>query len=450
MSKKFICLVVIGSMVGAGTIVAQENATGGTLMLEKKTYPLTKAVAFETTIDDEDAIAVVLSGKAIPSEKIKEARENDKRSRDTDFGRPFLKLVFKKSGELKHWSAAAGGTMLGRHSSKASGELQVKDGRVSGKASQPNETEGTFPSGFDVRFDVALLKAGDTLPATVVKKPGPAANVKPTVTGVFKGNGKEAQLAFVSARWGEPFSGKAGIVLVFSEKDHSKDKRPDWNVAFGKFGSGLVISLHEDGTIYGCQVAHSAHKHQGFSSTGNIETNDFTVADGKAEGEITTNGQHDTFGDTWEVKIKFVAPLGEIPKEFQVPESKKVEVKPASTPNEKSPTVETDDEPGTQPAGPKLKVKDLALTKDATNVEYQTVVEHVIFKSKSDVKKVCGELAAALKVQGWKSDGADMIQAQSSILKRTRGEASLTIFVKPDNGGSQVQIFTEGLSWEGQ
>jgi hypothetical protein len=31
-----------------------------------------------------------------------------------------------------------------------------------------------------------------------------------------------------------------------------------------------------------------------------------------------------------------------------------------------------------------------------------------------------------------------------------RGTIALTIFVKPDGGGSQVQIFTEGLSWDGK
>ena len=129
---------------------------------------------------------------------------------------------------------------------------------MSGNASQPEDNEGIFPTGFDVRFDAALLEAGDSPPATVVKKPGPAANVPPSVSGVFKGNGKEAKLAHVSARWGEPFSGKPGIVLVFTEKDHSKDKKPDMNAAFGRFGSALIISLHEDGSIYGCQVVHSA------------------------------------------------------------------------------------------------------------------------------------------------------------------------------------------------
>ncbi|MGI8438110.1 MAG: hypothetical protein ACR2NX_14630 [Chthoniobacterales bacterium] len=176
-----------------------------------------------------------------------------------------------------------------------------------------------FPSGFDVHFDVPLLKAGESLAA---KKQSPAANVKPTVTGTFKGNGKEAKLAYVFAHWGDPFDGKAGIVLVFTEKDHSQAKKPDFDASFGKFGSALIISVFEDGQIYSCQVAHSAHKKQGFSSTGNIETNDFKYEDGKVEGEITTHGQVETFGETWEVALKFVAPLGPTPKDLQPPESK--------------------------------------------------------------------------------------------------------------------------------
>src|SRR2546423_13121434 len=326
MANKFIVAVAAITLSGIGALVAQEKPAEANLVIDKKTYQLTQAVAFETTIDNEEAIAVVLSRQPVRGEKIKEARENDKQGGDTDFGRPFLKLVFKKTGELKHWSAAAGGTTLGRHSDKAMGEIHVENGRATGKASQPLEKESMFPSSFEVRFDVALLKAGDSPPPTVIKKPGPAANIPPSVTGIFKGNGKDAKLAFVSARWGEPFDGKPGIVVVFTEKDHSKAKKPDFDAAFGKFGSALVISLHDDGRIYGCQVVHSAHKKQGFSSVGSTEMNPITYDEVKVAGEITTNGQVDTFGETWEVKLKFVAPLGEIPKEFQVapePEKKK-------------------------------------------------------------------------------------------------------------------------------
>jgi hypothetical protein len=125
---------------------------------------------------------------------------------------------------------------------------------------------------------------------------------------------------------------------------------------------------------------------------------------------------------------------------------------PSTKPNEKSTKTgadgdDDDEKADAQPKGAGLSVKELALTKDAAEVEYKNAVEHVLFKSKSDVKSVCAELAANLKAQGWTNDGPDMIQPQSSIMKRKRGAAKLTIFVKPAAGGSQVQMFTEGLSW---
>ena len=101
-----------------------------------------------------------------------------------------------------------------------------------------------------------------------------------------------------------------------------------------------------------------------------------------------------------------------------------------------------------KPAKDQLNVKDLALTKDASDIEYKTLVEHVVFKSKTNVKSVCAELTANLKAQGWTKEGSDLVTAASSILKRKRGNAALTIFVKPENGGSEVKIFTEGLSWD--
>src|SRR5881227_345175 len=232
MTKESVRLIGIVSAMSALTLFAQEpTATGGegTLMLDKKNYALNHALAYEATIDNEPAIAVVLSGQPVSSEKLKETKEAEKEGGDGDFNRPYLKLVFKKTGELKYWSAAAGGTMLGRRSGSATGELKLQNGRVSGKASQPNEIDSMFPNGFDAHFDVALLKAGDSLAASTPKKFGPAANVKPSVTGVFKGNGKEAKLAYVSAHWREPFGDKPSMVLAFTEKDHSKDKKPDFN-----------------------------------------------------------------------------------------------------------------------------------------------------------------------------------------------------------------------------
>ena len=126
-----------------------------------------------------------------------------------------------------------------------------------------------------------------------------------SITGVYKGNGKEAKLAFVSARKGEPFADKPTIVLVFSEKDHSKEKKPDFKAGFGDFGSALIITVQPEGKIVGCVVAHSALKKSGFSSVGNIEMSDFKLDGGKIQGKISTKGEQKTFGETWEVDLKF-------------------------------------------------------------------------------------------------------------------------------------------------
>ncbi len=455
MINKLIYPVLTMIAAGALTLMAEESPSqtpAAMLTLQNKNYSLKRVLAYETMANREDAIAIVFSAQAISPEKLKEARDEEKEGGDAIFNRPFLKLLFTKTGEFKYWSAAAGGTSIGRSRDNVTGELKTQDGRAIGKATQPLNKEAMFPSSFDLQFDVPLLKAGDSLPASTAKKGGPAADVKPTVSGVFKGNGKDAKLAYVSARWGEPFSGKAGIVLIFTEKDHSKARKPDFDASFGKFGSALIISLFEDGQIYSCQVAHSAHQKQGFSSTGNIEATDFAYGAGKVEGEITTSGQLDTFGETWEVDLKFVAPLGEIPKELQPAPEKKEPEKEEKTASTKSSDDEADDdsdnEPSTHP-GDGIKAKDLALTTDATDVEYKKLVGYIAFKSKSDVKSVCAELAKNLKAQGWTTDGHDMVQPQSSILRRKRAAATLTIFVKPESGGgSEVKLMTVGLSWE--
>jgi hypothetical protein len=438
-------------IASSGTLFAQgaaKSANGGegTVTVKKKNYPLKNTVAYETTVDGEEGIAVVLSGPAISNEKLNAARKSEKAGDMPDFRKPYVKLEFTKAGEFKGWGAGAGDTSLGRRKGEATGELKLQDGRAIGKASQPNETEGMFPSGLDVHFDVALLRAGESLPLS--KKPGPAANVKPTVTGEFKGNGKDAKLAYVSAHWREPFGDKPSIVLVFTEKDHSKDKKPDFNAGFGKFGSALIVSLHEDGDIFGCEVAHSALKHQNFSSIGKINTNDLEYADGKVQGGLTTEGPADFFGESWEVNVKFVAPLGEIPKEFQPAPSKEAEQDATDKLATSEPTTEQSEKAAPKPATDQLNVKDLALTKDASDVDYKALVEQLGFKSKANVKTSCAELSANLKAQGWTKDGGDLITPASAILKRKRGDAELTIFVKPEGGGSEVKMMTDGLDWD--
>ena len=449
-TKKFICLLTAIIAMGVATLFGQEGTTKsaeGMLSLNKKTFPLRNAVAYESSTAGEDGVAVLLSAQPLSGEKLKKALATEKEGGFGAFPQPFLKLVFNKKGELKHWSALGGGTTVGG-SSDGTGELKLQDGRVVGKANAAVEPSALIPKGFDVRFNVALLKTGEELPASTAKKGGPAANVKPSVTGTFTGNGKDGKLAYVSARRSEPFDGKPGITLLFTEKDHSKEKKPDTDAMFGKFGNGLIISLHEDGSIYSCQVVHSALKNKGFSSSGLIDAAPFTYENGKVEGELSTNGEVDTFGEKWQVKLKFVAPLGEIPKEYQVAES--TDTKQASPKSEESEPVESDKKTATKSAVPGLNAKDLALTKDAADVNYSALVGQIDFKSKLPVKRACADLTANLKAQGWAKDSDDLITPASSILNRKRGSAKLTIFVKPDAGGSHVKMMTEGLSWDGQ
>jgi hypothetical protein len=57
------------------------------------------------------------------------------------------------------------------------------------------------------------------------------------VGGVFKGNDEPGKLMFVSAHKGTAFAGTNMIKLIFTEKDHSKDERPDLKALFGDYAA---------------------------------------------------------------------------------------------------------------------------------------------------------------------------------------------------------------------
>jgi hypothetical protein len=177
MAKRFICLLIAASAVPV-VLFAQGGATaaGGTLTLDKKTYTLKQALAYETTIDDEDAVAVVLSGQAISSEQFDEARKAEKEGGDPDFKRPFLRLVFKKTGEIKYWSAAAGGTSIGRRSGTAAGELKVQEGRVNGKATVSADAQG-----MSIALPRDRLTQGRRFAAGVDRQEGRTSRQRPAV-----------------------------------------------------------------------------------------------------------------------------------------------------------------------------------------------------------------------------------------------------------------------------
>jgi hypothetical protein len=125
------------------------------------------------------------------------------------------------------------------------------------------------------------------------------------VSGIFKGNDQPAKLAFVSAHKGTPVSGKETIKLVFTEKDHSKDERPELKALFGDYGSALVIGIEPDGKVMTCDIAHEAHKQKPISSPASVKMNEFKSERGQISGKIATEGKAEAFGETWEVNLTF-------------------------------------------------------------------------------------------------------------------------------------------------
>ena len=77
MTKKFMSLLAAIAIIGgAATLCAQEGskpakAGEGTVTVKGKNYSLTHALAYETKFNDEEIIAVVLSGQAVSSEELK-------------------------------------------------------------------------------------------------------------------------------------------------------------------------------------------------------------------------------------------------------------------------------------------------------------------------------------------------------------------------------------------
>jgi len=125
------------------------------------------------------------------------------------------------------------------------------------------------------------------------------------VSGVYKGNDQPAKLMFVSAHKGTAVAGKDTIKLVFTEKDHSKDKGPDLKALFGHYGSALIVGIHADGKVVTCDIAHEALKQKPISSPSSVKMSEFKNGAGQISGKLATDGKQEAFGQTWEVDLTF-------------------------------------------------------------------------------------------------------------------------------------------------
>ena len=128
----------------------------------------------------------------------------------------------------------------------------------------------------------------------------------PAVTGTFRSNGKDAKIAFATAKKGEPISGKQTIDVVLTEKDTAADPKPEFGADFGKFGSSLTITLTTpDGQIVRCQVNHDANTRGVFSSIGKLKAENLKIEGALVSAHLTTSGPVQTFGNTWDVDLTF-------------------------------------------------------------------------------------------------------------------------------------------------
>jgi hypothetical protein len=423
----------------------QGQPVEGLLTIGKHIFKLSHAVAYQIKFADETCVSVLASDRKIPFDEIQAALKKDAGSdENVKLDQPYVVVTFRPSGEMLSCRASGEGGSFSRSGKSLTGSLALENGRARGEANLAPEEDASIKTTLVLRWDVPIGAETATKPAA-----RPAGPVRPSVSGTFKGNGKPAKLAYVSARPGEPFDNKPSILIVFTEKDHSKDPKPDVKAGFGQYGSALVISTFEDGKIFGCQVAHAAHGKMPFSAIGSVRTAAFDVGDGRVEGEVLTDGEQTFFDKTWEVDLKFVAPYSppaQPPAAPSLAAKPKPGEKPTKTPSAKRDSDEDDSSPAK--AADALKVKDLALPKDLTDAVYKKLVEQITFSSATGHKALAAEFSKKLAAQGWKSDGSDLVAAKSAILNRTRGPASLTIFVKPAGKGSTVTIMTEGLDWD--
>ena len=103
MVKTFIYFAGIALAGISATLFAQgggkaANVGEGTVMIKGKSYPLKNAAAYETTVDGEEGIAVILSGPTISNEKLNAAMKSEKAGDIPDFRKPYVKLEFTKAG----------------------------------------------------------------------------------------------------------------------------------------------------------------------------------------------------------------------------------------------------------------------------------------------------------------------------------------------------------------
>ena len=425
---------ILAAIVFPQIASAQSPANQGTLNIKGRRLVHKSLVAVRGKYYGENRIIVLATGQPVTAGVLQKVKEKSAEENvDAEVNAPYLKAIFLEDGSMRTLNGMGLNSSFGMRANPQEHRATVAGGRIRGSL-KLSET-GTFEKEVTLDFDVPI--DAEVKPAGPAKLDPP---VKATLTGKFVGNGKASAMKFVMVEEHEEFSGKPAVTLIFTEKDPATARKPSFDAMFGKLGSALILHVHHDGGIFGCQVAHSAHEKQGFTSLGEIHMVEFEIAGGNVKGQVSTGKELDTFGEKWDVDLKFAAPLPE-----------KLRTSAAAPPKPVAPAEprETAKPMPKAPAGPLISARKLPLPSGATDVEYKQLVKHIQFSSTQPVAAVAGEFSTKLKQQGWKESGRDLMGKTNAILKREQGEAKLTIMVQPTATGSVVKVFTEGLDWSG-
>ena len=282
-----------------------QAANEAKIEIKGRSVILRQFLAFSTKEYGEKRLVVLATSQPVtPAQLKKIAKKQPSDNYDTELDQAYLKAVFAEDGSSK----GIGGWALNTSffsSVEQDGSLKLDADKVSGSVRMSDD--GTFAKTITMSFQNVPL-GGSTAPANNTPQPLDPP-VQPTVKGTFTGNGKNAELKFISVVKHEEFNDKRAVTIIMTEKDHTKDPKASINAAFGKHGSALILSVDETGGIFGCEVAHAVHQKSPFSSLGQISMVEFDFLKGNAKGHVQTPGELDFFEQKWSADLTFAAPV---------------------------------------------------------------------------------------------------------------------------------------------
>ena len=137
-----------------------------------------------------------------------------------------------------------------------------------------------------------------------------------TISGHYRGDGKDAKLSFIRVARGEtPYTKVPAFLFALTEKDASgaKDLSED-TIAFShKYGSAITMTIFKN-SEGAWEVDESAFHHTGSDKAGGnaggvLFLKDVSVANGTLSGEVYTKPDTEMFGAKIDVDLKFKAPM---------------------------------------------------------------------------------------------------------------------------------------------